>query len=129
MPHPARSLTREFGTVFAVLAIYVVTLLAPLHHAAGLQRDFAALGYETYGGWSVCAQLSQEGDTKPVEIVQAKCPASGIGKNELAGILPTPFTFAPVLATASTLLPSVGHDLRLRMGEQARQPRAPPHVA
>lgn len=37
---------REIGTALAVLSLYVLTLLLPLHQAAGLQNDLARLGFE-----------------------------------------------------------------------------------
>ena len=44
MPIRSRHIAREMGTALAVLAVYVLVLLAPLHQAAGLQRDLSQLG-------------------------------------------------------------------------------------
>jgi len=77
-----RQVMREAGAAFAVLAIYVLTLLTPLHQAAGLQRDLDTIGFATIDIWSVCAPLAEEGNTDPSSIV--KCPAAGIGKTDLA---------------------------------------------
>ena len=99
--HPrARRMVREVGTAFAVLAIYVLTLLLPMHQAAGLQRDLAKLGYETVGGWSLCedfASTSKGGDQP--EPTAVKCPAAGIGKYEFAALLPPALTIAPPIVT------------------------------
>ena len=83
----SRRIVREAGTAFAVLAIYVLTLLLPLHQAAGLQRDLSRLGFETIGSWSICAELSaqRDGDPEPAAI---KCPAAGIGKYQFAAVMP-----------------------------------------
>src|SRR5690606_8935080 len=80
-------LMREAGTAFAVLAIYVLTLLLPLHHAAGLQRDFNALGYSNLSAWSVCAALAQDENEQPAAALT--CPATSVGKQQLA-VLPPP---------------------------------------
>lgn len=126
MPVSGAKLVRETGTAFALLAIYVLILLAPLHQAAGLQRDLASLGYETIGTWSVCATSPGQSDDKTQDNRQIKCPAAGIGKNELVAVLPP----APVFDTALRLLEKpflafdrVEHSTRL---DPIGQPRAPP---
>lgn len=87
MPFRSRTLAREMGAAFAVMAIYVLTLLLPLHQAAGLQRDLASIGFETAPDWSICGALAQnkDGNTAPATV---KCAASGIAKNELPAIEP-----------------------------------------
>jgi hypothetical protein len=77
-----RSIAREFGTAFAVLALYVLTLLLPLHQVAGAQRELNALGFETIGVWSVCASLTEDQDGDPQTATAVKCPAAGIAKHE-----------------------------------------------
>ncbi|MFD1254456.1 hypothetical protein DEVEQU_01486 [Devosia equisanguinis] len=124
-----RTLTREFGTALAVLAVYVLTLLAPLHQAAGLQRDLAALGYETQGSWSVCAPLVDDGDGSPRALVQVKCPASGVGKNELLAVLPAAIVIAPRLDTAVVLAFMDAPHLASGPENRAGRSRAPPVLA
>lgn len=121
-----RTLTREFGTALAVLAVYVLTLLAPLHQAAGLQRDLAALGYEIQGSWSVCAPLLDDGDGGPRALVQVKCPASGMGKNELLAVLPAAIVIAPRLDTAVVLAFIDAPHLASGPENRAGRSRAPP---
>lgn len=53
MPFRIRTILREAATAVAVLALYVLVLLAPLHQAAGLQRDLNALGYTSLDTWSI----------------------------------------------------------------------------
>lgn len=76
------TVVKELGTAFAVLAIYVLTLLVPLHQSSATQRDFARLGYETIGAWSICSEfgtVDNTGDRDGGELrAMAKCPASGI---------------------------------------------------
>ena len=87
MPFRTRNIARETAAAIAVMAIYILVLLAPLHQAAGLQRDFARLGYAALDNWSICAPLaSHDEDGKAPAVV--KCAAAGIGKNDLATIAP-----------------------------------------
>ena len=82
----------EIGTAIAVLAIYVLTLLAPLHHARASQIAFDSVGYPALeAGWVVCSAggvLAGDAEAEPV-----KCPALGIGKP----VLPAP----PAIALAA----------------------------
>ncbi|MET3924812.1 hypothetical protein [Devosia sp. 2618] len=87
MPFRSRGIAKEMGTAFAVLAIYVFTLLAPLHHAAAQQRDFATLGYETLTSWSICANLTQN-DFGDQTVTASKCAAAGIAKNDFVATAP-----------------------------------------
>jgi hypothetical protein len=74
----AASLSREVGTALAVLAIYVLTLLAPLHQARATQLTLNELGYSApITGWDICTGQGLAGDT-PSSI--AKCPATMAGK-------------------------------------------------
>jgi hypothetical protein len=124
-----RSMLRETGIALAVLAIYVLTLLLPLHQAAGLQRDLNAIGYSTLDSWSVCQPLAQDEDGAPREAAALTCPATGIAKQQLAAILPpilvieTP-TAAQVVAYNKS---RVVHDPILP--DHVGQSRAPPVTA
>ena len=84
--HQPRSMTREIGTAFAVLAIYLLTILAPMHQARASQLAFQELGYTTIeSGWVLCTPEAQPGDER--DILVAKCPAAGVGKP--AAVAPT----------------------------------------
>ncbi len=124
MPLRMRHITRDFGTAFAVLALYLLVVLAPLHQAAGLQRDLARLGFESSVSWSVCASLADHGD--PNAPLLAKCPATGIGKSDPLG--PTPVA---LVADIERLASPVVYDSAplthaLRAADHPGQPRAPP---
>lgn len=75
----ARSLMTEIGAPLAVVALYVLTLLLPLHQAAALQRDLALAGYETIGGWTICGPITDHGG--PDTPAAVKCPATGVAKH------------------------------------------------
>ena len=81
-----RHIAKEMGTALAVLAVYVLVLLAPLHQAAGLQRDLSQLGYESQWSWSVCTSVSQAGD--PDTPTAIKCPMASAAKFDLAILVP-----------------------------------------
>lgn len=126
MSRSVAKLVREMGTAFAVLAIYVLTLLAPLHQSAGLQRDLANLGYESIGTWSVCAPLTDEAGGETRDGQQIKCAAAGIGKNQLAATLPQPIVFDSPARSAEphfVAFDTIGHSSHL---PYIGQPRAPP---
>jgi hypothetical protein len=73
------SMRRQIGTALAVLAIYLLTILAPMHQARASQLAFDALGYSTtQPGWALCASSGDIGHDGDVSV--AKCPAAGIGK-------------------------------------------------
>jgi hypothetical protein len=119
-----RRLMREAGTAFAVLAIYVLTLLLPLHHAAGLQRDFNALGYSNLSAWSVCAALAEDDTEQPAAALT--CPANGVGKQQVA-VLPPPILLieAPGVADLVSFAPDTNLRTAVRP-DHVGQSRAPP---
>lgn len=125
MPFRTRNIARETAAAIAVIAIYILVLLAPLHQAAGLQRDFARLGYATLDNWSICAPLaSHDEDGKAPAVV--KCAAAGIGKNDLATIAPVAIDpdmlrLADIVGYAKAY-PSITAGPDLTSG----QPRGPP---
>lgn len=118
-----RSMAKEFGTALAVLAIYLLTILAPLHQARASQLDFAKLGYETTAtGWVLCTAKDTSGDS---DITIAKCPAAGIGKNDL--VLPTLASIdlgAPIAAVPAGITQQA--EIRLPRQTAPGGPRAPP---
>ena len=76
-----RSIGREIGTAFAVLAIYLLTVLAPMHHARASQLALGELGYATIeASWVLCTPTSVAGEDS--DALVAKCPAVGIGKTD-----------------------------------------------
>ncbi len=121
-----RGMMREAGAAFAVLAVYLLTLLLPLHQAAGLQRDLASLGYETIGAWSICAPLAAEESETPTAV---KCPAAGIAKHEFSAPLPA----AIALGAPPTIVVVVYEHARSTAGPSRPaffgQSRAPPATA
>tara|TARA_R110002020_G_scaffold21095_12_gene71663 strand:- start:1073 stop:1441 length:369 start_codon:yes stop_codon:yes gene_type:complete len=119
-------MAREFGTAFAVLAIYVLTLLLPLHQAAGLQRDLDRLGFETLTAWSVCAPLVQDEDGNPKTATVVKCPAAGFGKQDFVAIAPAslPIGIPAPASIVAWAAPSIR--LQPSIPEHFGQSRAPP---
>ncbi|MHA6730795.1 hypothetical protein [Devosia sp. A369] len=96
-----RSIGREIGTALAVLAIYVLTLLAPLHHARASQLGFEELGYSTItASWVTCTPAGLIGADQDNPV--SKCPATGVGKTDL--VQPTP-SVLPAGLTLMALAP------------------------
>lgn len=120
-----RAMSREIGTALAVLAIYLLTVLAPIHQARASQLAFEELGYTTIqSGWVLCTSAGAGGQGQDITV--SKCPATGVGKDELA--LPlldaTPVGHdrlalaAPLASTEPIFLP--------RLIAPPAGPRAPP---
>lgn len=124
MPFRIRTILREAATAVAVLALYVLVLLAPLHQAAGLQRDLNALGYTSLDTWSICVPLTQDDTQQPFQV--AKCPMTGIGKNDLALAVPPSTTLDVPLLLAAVVYPGASRSLHRLAARGPGQPRAPP---
>lgn len=124
MPFRRRNIARELSTAIAVLALYVLVLLAPLHQAAGLQRDLSDLGYATADSWSICAPLVEGQNSQQSAVV--KCAAAGIGKHDLALAAPVPLTAAVVRIAAPVAYPLAQHFILPTPHHLSGQPRAPP---
>lgn len=125
MTPPTPSMVREIGAAFAVLSIYLLTLLVPLHEVSALQRQFAELGYETPGAWSICAApvASDDDEAEPAAV---KCPVTGAGKPALA--VPSPVGLLNVLRVVLRAAPVFVEtdSLPLRLLRATLHPRAPP---
>ena len=124
MPFRLRSIAREVSTAVAVLAIYLLVLLAPLHQTAGLQRDLDALGYASLDMWSVCAPLTvDKTDDKPDVI---KCPMTGIAKHDVVLTGPVSIDLGLFRVAMDTAYPPQGDHSLSRTTEHFGQARAPP---
>lgn len=129
MQHVWRGMFREMATALAVLALYVLILLLPLHQAAGLQRDLNAIGYSTLSAWSLCQpQTVGDGDA-PVDAAALTCPVTGIAKQHFTPILPAAPDFAPPAGSESIGLAAAFDRLSPRLPAHKGQPRAPPVTA
>lgn len=122
MPFRSRGILRETGSAIAVLAIYLLVLLAPLHQAAGLQRDLNALGYVSLDTASVCATLAKDDSG----LDAAKCAAAGIGKNQLAAIDLAVIAVKPVQPASNVSYPPETLSLHSIIDHHPGRPRAPP---
>ena len=122
MSFGSKTFFREIGSAVAVLAIYLLVLLAPLHQAAGLQRDFNALGYVSLDTASVCGALAQDEDGQPV----AKCAAAGIGKNEIAAVEPVVIGLDVPQTISIVSYPAEISSFSSTLDDHPGRPRAPP---
>lgn len=123
--HTRRTIGREIGTALAVLAIYLLTLLAPMHQARASQLVFEELGYTTtVAGWVLCTPDGATGEDREISV--AKCPATGIGKNDLA--LPTLDVLPAGLGVVALalVLPPIAQPFLRASTAPPSGPRAPP---
>ena len=126
MRSSARTALRETGTALAVLALYALMLLLPLHQAAAQQRDLNALGYSTLSSWSVCALLATDEHGKPAEAAAVNCPALGVAKHFAVLDAPPPPQFAFVAVALAADLSFSGDVLASHLPDHVGQSRAPP---
>jgi hypothetical protein len=120
-----RTMSREIGTALAVLAIYLLTVLAPIHQARASQLAFEELGYATtQSSWVLCTPAGTIGQDQDITV--SKCPAAGVGKDEM--VLPL-LDIAPIghdlLALAAPLALAAAVVLPRPVAPPAG-PRAPP---
>lgn len=115
---------REIGMALAVLSIWLLSLLAPMHQISRLIGELSEAGIVTVTDWSLCVPLDLDGDGPdgPVSL----CPAQGIGKSDL--LAPAPAT---LLATTLPVFAFVAWDLTPerfwpRIQSEPGQARAPP---
>ncbi|GLQ57116.1 hypothetical protein GCM10010862_43750 [Devosia nitrariae] len=115
---------RELGAALAVVAVYLLVLLVPLHQAAGLQQDLADLGYEG-PSWSICAAGSAglaDGEA-PFGLT---CPIAGLGKDEIATVEPPPVEVDILRIAQTTAYPERTAHAGPATSRYVGQPRAPP---
>lgn len=117
---------KELGTVLAVLALYVLVLLTPLHQAAGLQRDLSAMGFETLASWSACQSLAEDETGDPLAAPAVKCPAASLGKTGLATGVPPVLLIETPGRSEIVLYADAGDSHPLRLPDHFGQSRAPP---
>lgn len=124
MARTGQMMMREIGTALAVLAIWLMSLLVPMHQVSRLIGELAEAGIVTVTDWSLCVPLDLDGDDPDGQ--QTLCPAQGIGKNDLA-IMPDTTLLAIVFPLAGSLfLPSPPERFWARVQSDTGQPRAPP---
>lgn len=122
------SMIRETGTALAVAAIYILTLLLPLHQAAGLQRDLATIGYETVGKVSICNPAQPDTpDTGGIRVVT--CAAAGIVKTAFADAVDSPALKLAFATTGAVAFATFDDPKLIDLGVRAGWSRAPPLIS
>lgn len=127
MSSNARMISREIGMALVVLAIWLLSLLVPMHQVSRLIGDLAEAGVVTVTDWSLCVSLDLEGEES--DGPQTLCPAQGIGKNDLA-VLPDGVLLSIRPSTPKNLYnPAPPERFWARIQADTGQPRAPPVLA
>lgn len=123
MQRSSRQIMREIGTAFAVLAIYLLTILTPLHQARASQLTFESLGYTTLStGWALCGAPATDHSNANL----TKCPVTGAGKQgPAAPAAAAVLASGPVFAT-TTITIAPAQPVRPRTLNLATSPRGPP---
>lgn len=114
---------RESAFALAVLALWLLSLLAPLHQSSNLLRELAQAGVNTGGAWTLCIASDLASD--PDGTVQL-CPAQSIGKAD--PLAAPPQRAAAMISTlpGESLTFAPRHAPRALAPPQAWQARAPP---
>ncbi|MDB5541169.1 MAG: hypothetical protein JWQ89_2896 [Devosia sp.] len=125
MPFRSKNMVRETVAAFAVLVIYALVLLLPLHQAAGLQRDLAKIGFETITASSICMEPAprDDGGSTPSAV---KCAAAGIAKHKFATIEPGSVAIRVVRTTDPARYAAAPRLASRSIHEHPSQARAPP---
>ncbi|GAB1362992.1 hypothetical protein MASR1M32_22280 [Rhodobacter sp.] len=117
-----RIVLRETGFASAVLAIWLMSLLAPMHLVSRVASDLRLAGYETASDWSLCIPITQADEAGHTITL---CPGKTVGGGGLLPVDP------PILLDARlahmALAPNLSSQHHpLRVFEASVQPRAPP---
>lgn len=100
MSQPFKSVLKDAGAAIAVLSIYLLTLLIPLHQANATQAGFAELGYAATDAWVLCqTPADADGGTDGADV--AICDLTGVNKHNLSLAAPG----GAVLAASPTATP------------------------
>ncbi|HEY9011810.1 MAG TPA: hypothetical protein VIN06_12400 [Devosia sp.] len=119
----SRIIVREMGAAIAVLAIYLLVLLAPWHQVSALQHDLAELGYASTATVDICGSGHAEGDDRSAGFT---CHVAGIDKFEFAAILPPAPSFIAPRVVKGTLRPAEPVFASAAHATRVGEARAPP---
>ncbi|ARO13547.1 hypothetical protein BVG79_00187 [Ketogulonicigenium robustum] len=116
-----RSLVTEFGTALAVLTLWLLAIVSPLHQVSAFAHE---AGISTV--WTIC-EVPQEHGSSSHDPVMMACPMHGMGKGHTALLLPV-FAGLHLYTTTFTILTTRLYEARLwaRIQPHPVQPRAPP---
>lgn len=119
-----RSIGKELGTAFAVLAMYLLLILAPWHQASGLQHDLAELGYASLSVVDICGPVGETPDGQGS--AELKCHIAGIGKFDALVFEPGSIALQPRPATQPVVYAYDSEAPRASISPHTGQARAPP---
>ncbi|MGI6246541.1 MAG: hypothetical protein ACOYJQ_12325 [Pseudochelatococcus sp.] len=113
---------REAGLVLAVLAIWLQSLLAPMHQISRTVTELRLSGHETGVGWTICTATGETDDKgRPIYL----CPGASLCGGGL--LPPAAPPFSTVLRLAGKIVPAALSQLRTHRTVKGNgRPRAPP---
>lgn len=123
----SKTILNETGKALAVLALWMLLLLAPLHQTSVLLHEMAKAGHDISGEWSICTTLAQRKDGKIGTV--PVCPAHGIGKADLWVLLAKAGLVRVLPVPHSAFFSDDNGRLALRQNFPQAQARAPPAQA
>ena len=116
--------TREIGMALAVLSIWLMSLLAPMHQVSRLIGELSQVGIVTVSDWSLCVPLDLDGDGPGGPLTL--CPAQGVGKPDILAPMPAVLLVATVPAVLLDGFDLTPERFWSRFQSQPGQPPAPP---
>ncbi|WDR02225.1 hypothetical protein PSQ19_16525 [Devosia algicola] len=124
MNTPAHRIVREMGTALAVLAIYLLTVLVPMHLSRASQLELDALGYATLApGWALCGAPDTKGGT---DTHLTRCPIAGVAKQSIAAPVVPVLTVGLNVAALPVVYPPVPGLIRPAISDHDAPARGPP---
>lgn len=119
-----RSIGKEVGTAFAVLAMYLLLILAPWHQASALQHELSGLGYASLAAVDICGATDAAGDEQGSS--ELKCHVAGIGKFDALVFEPGSIVLRPRPAAQPVVYGFDAQASRPSISPHVGQARAPP---
>jgi hypothetical protein len=110
------------GAALAVLAIYLLVLLAPWHQASALQHDLADLGYASSATIDLCGPATSD-DSRSDNF---ECHVAGIAKFDFSPLGPSPIELDFALTAEAVDYSRFGAIEHPAIAQHVGQARAPP---
>ncbi|WDR06797.1 hypothetical protein PSQ90_04920 [Devosia rhodophyticola] len=123
----AHRIVKEVGTALAVLAIYLLIVLMPMHQSRASQLELDALGYATLApSWALCGAPDKNDGT---DTRLTKCPIAGVAKQSMATDNAPVLSLGSNIAVLPVIYRSVPGPFRPTIPDHDAPARGPPDSA